>query len=165
LLPRLAAGLAVLALIAACGSGGASTPRSTGPVDNHSSTSPGPTDASTHGGTGDLADPCTLLHDADITRAGGKAGVHHAVTNDFGSGCNFGVVELYLFDSATRFDSHDGAQSVAGLGDEAWYESDWHRLRVRQADVRFLLRCVLCQHGDLETLPALAGSVLTNLPS
>lgn len=109
-------------------------------------------------------DPCSLLKDADVTAAGGKAGVHGSVSNDVGRGCDFGVLAVYVGQVHPNFTKMGGI-NVDGLGDEAFYRSDWHDIRVRKGDVRVDVKCVLCGGDEPTTLKTLAGKAVSRLPA
>ncbi|WP_320672555.1 hypothetical protein [Patulibacter defluvii] len=109
-------------------------------------------------------DPCSLLTDDDVTGAGGKAGVHRPDSNDVGRGCNFGVLSLYVGEIHPNFTKMGGI-NVDGLGDEAFYRSDWHDIRVRKGDVRVDVRCTLCSGDEPTVLKTLAGQAVGRLPA
>ncbi len=132
-----------------------STPASSEPTGHGTSSSAG------HDVT---IDPCTLLHDDDIESIGGSAGVHTPQTGDWGDGCDFGVVSLFVHMSQGQFDSHNGAEAVGDLGNEAWHDPHLHTLRVRVEQQRFILQCKVCKLGEMLTLHSLAQEVIDRLP-
>ncbi|WP_051471319.1 hypothetical protein [Patulibacter minatonensis] len=108
-------------------------------------------------------DPCSLLTDADVVGAGGKAGVHRPDENDVGKGCDHGVLTIYVGELHPNFTAF-GGEKVPGVGDEAYYRKQWHDLRTRVGGVRVDVQCRLCSGSELPTLKKLAGRAVSRLP-
>ncbi|MGI8879266.1 MAG: hypothetical protein ACR2KJ_01885 [Jatrophihabitans sp.] len=90
--------------------------------------------------------------------------MHTPETGDWGDGCNYDVVALFVHMSQGQFDSHSGAEAVTDLGNEAWHDPKTHTLRVRVEQQRFILQCKVCKLGEMLTLHSLAQEVIDRLP-
>lgn len=84
---------------------------------------------------------------------------------DFGPSCDYGGAAFTLVDrdvSTAAFTAE--TKPVQGIGDRAYYGSEWHWLRVVSGKTRFELRCVLCKEPELATMSAVAKSLIPRLP-
>jgi hypothetical protein len=119
-------------------------------------------------------DPCTLLDPAvDLAALGGsKAPQHLSSPTDWGPECDYptpaGVVQVVTFlpeVSDSVFESATNKVEISALGDMAFYDTDWGRLRVRVGTNRFQVSCfcILPSGTSQETLVALATLAATRL--
>ncbi len=118
-----------------------------------------------------VSDPCTLLTADGIAAALGiEAGqVPGGTSDDFNGafpGCAWGeYVKVYVGLTDGWLDS-DGTEALEGLGDRAFYDSQWHRVAVQSGEERFFVVLGLLASGDdLSALRPLAQDVIANLPS
>jgi hypothetical protein len=121
-----------------------------------------------------VLDPCTLLDPAtELAVLGGSSGAPHLSSpTDWGPQCDYptpaGVVQVVTFRpevSDTVFDSADNKIEISALGDSAFYDTDWSRLRVKVGSDRFQVSCfcVLPSGTDQATLTTLAASAAARL--
>jgi hypothetical protein len=119
-------------------------------------------------------DPCTLLDPAtDLALVGGSSGAPHLSSpTDWGPQCDYptpnGVVQVVAFRptvSDSVFESADSKIEVSALGDLAFYDTEWHRLRVRVGSDRFQVSCfcVLPSGTEQALLAQLAASAVARL--
>lgn len=97
-----------------------------------------------------VLDPCTLLDPAvDLAALGGsKAPQHLSDPTDWGPECDYptpaGVVQVVTFRpevSDSVFESATNKVELSALGDLAFYDADWGRVRVRVGSSRFQVSC------------------------
>jgi hypothetical protein len=111
---------------------------------------------------------CDYLTASDVQEFGTSVSYPGKQTHDdaFGPSCDYGgaVFTLVGHDvSAAAFTAE--TRPVAGIGDRAYYGSEWHWLRVVSGRTRFQLRCLLCKEPELATMTAVAKSVIARLPA
>jgi hypothetical protein len=86
--------------------------------------------------------------------------------DSFGPACDYGDAVFTLVEhdvSAAAITAE--TRPVSGIGDRAYYGSEWHWLRVVSGRTRFQLRCLLCKEPELATMTAVAKSVIARLPA
>lgn len=85
---------------------------------------------------------------------------------DFGPSCDYGGAVFTLVKNGVSASAFTyGTKPVAGLGDHAYYGSQWHWLRVASGATRFQLHCLVCKEPELATMTAVAKSVIPRLPA
>ena len=155
ILPNLALVLlAVAALVAGCSSSGGS--RQAG------------TTASAAPPIAAGAPVCAYLAPSDVHRFGdhvsypGKPG-----HQDYGRTCDYGGAVFTLIDAdvSDKAFTYGATKQVAGIGDRAYYNSEWHWFRVASKGTRFELKCILCSDPELSAMTAVARSLVPRLPS
>jgi hypothetical protein len=113
------------------------------------------------------AGPCAFLTPDEVHEFGdhvsypGRPG-----HQDYGPTCDYGGAVFTLIDravSAKAF-SYGATKHVAGIGDRAYYDSQWHWLRVASGQTRFELKCVLCPDPELPAMSSVARALVTRLP-
>jgi hypothetical protein len=113
------------------------------------------------------APACAYLSESDVHQFGehvsfpGKPG-----RQDYGATCDYGGAVFTLIApavSAKAF-SYGATKQVSGLGDHAYYNSEWHWLRVASNRTRFELKCILCSDPELGAMTAVARSLVPRLP-
>ena len=91
---------------------------------------------------------------------------------DWGPECDYpstsGSVQVVTFRpevSDAVFESSDAKVDLSGLGDRAYYDTNWHRVRVRSGADRFQVscRCVLTSGTEQQILTQLATSAVSHL--
>ena len=96
-----------------------------------------------------------------------------ANSNDFGPACDFGFsggnLQVTVFGSQVSdsvFESADAKTIIPGLGTEAFYDGNWHRIRAKTASgrVQVACTCALPAAQELTLLKAATSRVLTHLP-
>jgi hypothetical protein len=155
--------VAWIVVVAALASGCSSSGGTGGPAAPPSAGSP-----SSAGPIAAGAGVCDYLTPADVHGFGqnvsypGKRGHDY----DFGPSCDYGGAVFTLVEhdvSAAAFTAE--TRPVSGVGDRAYYGSEWHWLRVVSGRTRFQLRCLLCKEPELATMTAVAKSVIARLPA
>lgn len=85
---------------------------------------------------------------------------------DFGPSCDYGIAVFTLVDkevSANAF-TYGMTKAVPGVGDHAYYGNGYHWLRVATANIRFEIRCRMCDGNELTTMTTVARSVVSRIP-
>jgi hypothetical protein len=144
-------------LIAGCSSSGGGRSRA-------SSTSAAPSAVP----IGADAGACDYLTAADVQQFGPDVSYPGKRTSgdSFGPSCDYGGAVFTLVDrdvSTAAFTAE--TKPVPGIGDKAYYGSQWHWLRVVSGRTRFQLRCLLCKEPELATMSVVAKSVVARLPA
>lgn len=131
--------------------------------------------AQSPGASGSTAlDPCTILDPIkDLAALGGATtSPHPGDSTDFGPECDYptpaGALQIVVFRpevSDAVFESSNAKTEISALGDEAFYDSEWHRLRVRVGDNRFQISCfcVLPSGTEQDVLTTIAKLAAGNL--
>ena len=120
-----------------------------------------------------VVDPCTLLAAPDLSSLGGPAGnPQRASDTDWGPQCDYpiaaGLVQVVAFRPAISdavFEYSTTKVDIPGLGDRAYYDTDWGRVRVRDGSTRFQVSCLctLPAGTDQQVLTGLARAILGHL--
>ena len=132
--------------------------------------SPGPSQPAT------AVDPCTLLDPVtDLAALGGLTGEPRpASPTDWGPQCDYptpaGSVLVVAFRpdvSDAVFEYSTAKVEISALGDTAFYDTDWDRVRVRVGATRFQVSCFCFLPSGTEqaTLVQVAGSAAAHLVS
>lgn len=85
---------------------------------------------------------------------------------DYGPTCDYGGAVFTLIKpavSTTAF-TYGATKQIAGIGDHAYYNSEWHWLRVVSSHTRFELKCLLCSDPELSAMSSVARSLVPRLP-
>lgn len=118
----------------------------------------------------DPANPCTFLGPGDLVFLGGPDGQPRPATSDFGPECEYptaaGLVTVTLFPAGheAQFEFAEKKLPIQDLGDEAFFDPDWSRVRVRRDDFRFQVTCfcILNSGTTQQTLEQIARAVVSN---
>ncbi|MCB0882932.1 MAG: hypothetical protein KDC33_12055 [Thermoleophilia bacterium] len=107
-------------------------------------------------------DPCALLTAAQIEAAvGTPPGTTRPESDDR---CNFGVVRTWVgFGEAWIDSAASKGEEVAGVGDRAAYDPEFHQIYVKSGATTFNIQCTLCTGDQKAVLTRLAGDALGNL--
>lgn len=113
--------------------------------------------------------PCAYVSAAAVQAFGDSANYPGKVEHelDFGPSCDYGgaVFTLVSPDVSNAAFTYGATKRVSGVGDRAYYGSDFHWLRVAEHKVRFEIRCRLCsQDTELATMTTVAQSVVARIP-
>ncbi len=120
-----------------------------------------------------VVDPCTLLAAADLSSLGGVTGNPQRESDtDWGPQCDYpipvGLVQVVAIRPAVSDAAFEYASTkvdIPGLGDRAYYDTDWARIRVRDGSNRFQVSCLcsLPAGTDQQVLTGLAHAIVGHL--
>lgn len=110
---------------------------------------------------------CDYLTSSEVQQFGPDVSYPGKQTHeDFGPSCDYGGAVFTLVErdvSAKAFTAE--TRPVSGIGDHAYYGSEWHWLRVVSGRTRFQLHCLLCKDPELAAMSAVAKSLIPRLPA